>query len=76
VDQGDTITIELGGRVGSGRRIAVPAGTTEVLVPIAGSALETVLAFRPSGRFSDDGVEVWLPHIPSPWSESSPMPLA
>jgi len=69
------VTIELRGGDADGRRTTVPAGTTELSVPVEGAAKHLPEGvYRPSGELCDDGVELWDAFEPPEWGETGMAP--
>jgi len=72
-----TKLIELSGGAAHGKRLTVPAATTEttVSVPNVDGGYGPAV-YLPSGMFTDDGAELWSEKDQAtPWSNSAPAPL-
>jgi hypothetical protein len=59
-----SMVIELRDAGAKNTRMTVAVDTTEVLVPIATPmGVAATVAYRPSGEYCDDGVEIWRSHV-------------
>lgn len=68
-------SIKLCGGRADGRRLQVPGDSTQLAVPVITALGRFSAVYRPASTTSDDGVEIWEPYYPGPWTDTTPMPL-